>query len=356
MNLERYSRQTQLKAFGLKAQNKLLNAKVLVVGAGGLGVPVLTYLNAMGVGTLGIVDNDVVSLSNLHRQVSYCENEIGKPKVEVLVKKLNAQNPNTKLIPHQIFLTIDNALAIIEQYDLVVDASDNFPTRYLVNDACVILKKPFVYGALHGFEGQVSVFNYQNGPTYRCLFPTMPSPTEIPNCDENGVLGVIPGIIGNLQALEAVKVLTGIGEVLSGKLLLVDGLTQSYQKIKFSKVAGNDEISVLKNSYDFHCDIATASIEATDLLALSKTQKIQLIDVRTVEEFQHFHVDNAIHIPLANIELENHKIDFTKDIYVICQSGIRSHKAIEFLGSVQPNAKLINVNGGINKMKLYAIE
>lgn len=354
MNLERYTRQTQLKEFGLKAQKKLSEAKVLLIGAGGLGVPAATYLNAMGVGTLGIVDNDVVSISNLHRQVSYYESEVGQSKVTALINKLKAQNSDTELIAHCTFIAIDNAIALIAKYDLVIDASDNFPTRYLVNDACVILKKPFVYGALHSFEGQVSVFNYQGGPTYRCLFPTMPNPNEVLNCDENGVLGVIPGIIGNLQALEAVKMITEIGQVLSGKLLLFDGLSQNYQKINFKKVAGNDAIKELKDIYDFKCLFPNLSISTEKFSEILKTRKIQLIDVRTEEEYVNFHIEEALHIPLAKIEVEYKAIDFSKDIYVICQSGIRSQKAIQFLAMIKPDAKLINVDGGLNKITLYA--
>lgn len=355
MNLERYTRQTQLKEFGLEAQKKLSEAKVLVVGAGGLGVPALTYLNAMGVGTLGIVDSDVVSLSNLHRQVSYYENEVGESKVSSLIKKLQAQNSETNLIPHHTFLSTENALAIIPAYDVVLDASDNFPTRYLVNDACVILKKPFVYGALHSFEGQVSVFNFEDGPTYRCIFPTMPNPAEIPNCNENGVLGVVPGIIGNLQALEVVKVITGIGEALSGKFLLFDGLSQNYQKINFKKVAGNDTITQLKDSYEFRCEIGGSAITTQELTELLKKEDLQVIDVRTDAEYQQFHLEEAIHIPLSALESKLEAINYSKDIYVICQSGIRSQKAIELIGALRPNATLINVAGGMNKLNGYAL-
>jgi molybdopterin/thiamine biosynthesis adenylyltransferase len=205
MNPKRYIRQTILKGFGAEGQRKLANAKVLVVGAGGLGVPVLTYLNAMGVGTLGIVDADVVSISNLHRQVLFTEAMVGLLKVHAAAEQLQKQNPETKINAYPTFLDLSNALEIIGNYDLVVDATDNFPTRYLINDACVILNTPFVYGALHGFEGQVSVFNYENGPTYRCLFANMPMADAIPDCNENGVLGILPGIVGNLQALEVVK-------------------------------------------------------------------------------------------------------------------------------------------------------
>ncbi len=355
MNLERYSRQTQLKEFGLEAQKKLSEAKVLVVGAGGLGVPALTYLNAMGVGTLGIIDNDVVNLSNLHRQVSYSESEIGQSKIDTLIEKLQAQNSNTELIPYHTFLTNENALEIISNYDIVLDASDNFATRYLVNDACVILNKPFVYGALHSFEGQVSVFNYQNGPTYRCIFPTMPNPSEIPNCNENGVLGVVPGIIGNLQALETVKVITGIGEVLSGKFLLFDGLHQNYQKINFKKVAGNDQITNLKDSYEFSCELEQKSVTTEELFELIQSKNVQLLDVRTFEEFDHFHIDNSLHIPLSDLKGELEKVNFSEEVYVICQSGIRSQKAITLLSEKVPEATLINVIGGINKWNEYVI-
>ena len=354
MNFDRYSRQTQLKEFGLEAQKKLLNAKVLVVGAGGLGIPVLTYLNAMGVGTLGLIDNDVVSESNLHRQVAFEEKDLGHSKINTLVQKLKAQNSNTKLISYQTFLTKENALEIIVGYDVVVDASDNFATRYLVNDACVILSKPFVYGALHSFEGQVSVFNYKNGPTYRCLFPKMPNAMEVPNCDENGVLGVVPGIIGNLQALETVKVITEIGNVLSGKLLLFDGLNQNYQKINFSKVLENGLIKELQETYDFSCDRAIVSIEVNEFEPLLKSKKVQLLDVRTAEEYENFHVNSSIHIPILELEDRAYELDFSNTVYVVCQSGIRSQQAITILEKMQPRTSFIHVNGGLNKFTVYA--
>jgi adenylyltransferase/sulfurtransferase len=353
MNPERYQRQTILKEFGSRAQQKLLEAKVLVVGAGGLGVPVLTYLNAMGVGTLGIVDADKVSLSNLHRQVLYNEEEVGQSKVSVTLKKLKGQNSGTNLVAHDTFLTRENALRIVKEYDLVVDATDNFPTRYLINDSCIILKKPIIYGALHGFEGQVSVFNHKGGPTYRCLFPTMPSSEEVPNCNEHGVLGIVPGIIGNLQALEAVKVLTGIGEVLSGKLLLFNGLAQSFQKIKFSAVPANLKIETLQKDYEFHCESDTGAIDAKAFEKLIKTDDIQAIDVRTIQEYQEFHIKNTSHCPLAEIEDWKMTIDFDKPIYLICQSGVRSQKARSILQEYKPSAILFNVNGGINKLNTY---
>ena len=352
--LERYQRQVILSDFGAEAQNKLINSKVLVIGGGGLGIPVLMYLNAMGVGTIGIVDNDVVSESNLHRQVLFSEGDVGRPKVEVLGEKLREQNSTTNIIEHSTFLVKENAMDLISAYDLVVDASDNFPTRYLVNDTCVILRKPFVYGALHGFEGQVSVFNYNEGPTYRCLFPNMPKNDEVPNCNENGVLGILPGIIGNLQALEAIKVLTDVGEVLSGKLLLFNGLNNSFQKIKFGARPENQKINVLNNNYELDCSVTVKNVEPTDFLEMAVDHQLQLIDVRTEKEFKRNHLPFAKNIPLKELEERIKEIDFTTSIYCICQSGVRSKKAIAKLQSLRPDVNLINVTGGMNQMPKHA--
>ena len=349
MNNARYTRQTILKGFGIEGQQKLAEAKVLVVGAGGLGVPVLTYLNAMGVGTIGIMDNDVVSRTNLHRQVLYSESDVGESKVIAALEKLKAQNPDTKIVAYNSFLTTTNALEIIVDYDMVVDASDNFPTRYLVNDACVILKKPFVYGALHGYEGQVSVFNYKEGPTYRCLFPTMPNENEVPNCNEHGVLGIIPGIIGNLQALETIKVLTGIGEVLTGKLLIFDGLEQSYQKIKFKVQSENLKIEKLQDFYEWNdpCEIVP-TIEAEEIQRLL-VNKAQIIDVRTIEEFQNYHLPDSIHIPLKKLKDNIDKINFSIPVYLVCQSGKRSETALKQLVELHPESSLFSILGGLNQ-------
>ncbi|WP_422080782.1 ThiF family adenylyltransferase [Ulvibacterium sp.] len=353
MNGERYIRQTNLKDFGPKAQERLSKSKVLVIGAGGLGIPVLTYLNAMGVGTLGIVDGDTVSGSNLHRQVLYDEADVGRSKVQIAIRKLRAQNSDTQLISFEQFLSKENALGIIANYDIVVDASDNFPTRYLVNDACILLGKPFVYGALHGFEGQVSVFNHNDGPTYRCLFPNMPGPDEVPDCNMNGVLGVIPGIVGNLQALEVVKVLTGVGEVLSGKLLLFDGLSQSFQHIKFSLVPDSLKMEELKPTYNFECTSGITSIETLELEQLMEKDSVQLIDVRTSEEFCADHLEGAHHIPLSELIERKSEIDFARPAYFICQSGVRSQKAIERLREYNTGPELINVKGGMNNLRAY---
>lgn len=349
MSNNRYIRQTTLKGFGLEGQKKLTDSKVLVIGAGGLGVPVLTYLNAMGVGKIGIVDYDVVSITNLHRQVLYAQSDVDTSKVIAASEKLKAQNPDTDIVVYHTFLTTKNALEIIEDYDIVVDASDNFPTRYLVNDACVILNKPFVYGALHGYEGQVSVFNFNGGPTYRCLFPNMPKENEVPNCNEHGVLGIIPGIIGNLQALETIKVITGIGEVLAGKLLLFNGLDQSYQKIKFKLQSENLEIKELQDFYEWNdpCEFIP-TIEAEKIQSLL-ADNAQIIDVRTGEEFENYHLPDSTHIPLNELEVNSSKINFSLPVYLVCQSGKRSEIALKQLQEEHPESSLFSILGGLNQ-------
>jgi len=240
-------------------------------------------------------------------------------------------------------------LEIISDYDFVVDTSDNFPTRYLVNDACVIFNKPFVYGALHGYEGQVSVFNYEGGPTYRCLFPTMPKENEVPNCNEHGVLGIIPGIIGNLQALEAVKVLAGVGEVLSGKLLIFDGLQQAYQKIKFKLRPENLEIKKLQDFYEWNdpCEVVP-TVEADELEKLL-AEKAQIVDVRNLDEFENYHLQKSIHIPLNELEGAYHKVDFSKPVYLLCQTGKRSETALRQLKKEYPDSSLFSILGGLNQ-------
>jgi len=231
--MKRYSRQIILPEIGLIGQEKLAAAKVLVVGAGGLGCPVLQYLAAAGVGKIGIADGDVVSVSNLNRQVLYTNEDIGKAKVDCVKARLNAQNPEVEIAGYNTFLSEKNAREIIAQYDIVVDGTDQIPVRYLLNDVCVELGKPMVYGAIHKFEGQVSVFNFQGGPTYRDLFPEQPAAGSIPSCAENGVLGVLPGMIGLVQATEVLKIIVGFGEVFSGKLWLFNTKTMQSESIEF---------------------------------------------------------------------------------------------------------------------------
>ncbi len=351
MKTNRYIRHLLLKEFGIEAQHKLANAKVLVVGLGGLGIPVVQYLNAMGIGSLGLVEKDIVEITNLQRQVLYTENDIGKSKLEVAMERLKNQNSETDLKPFHTFLSKENALEIIKDYDLVVDASDNFATRYLVNDACVLLNKPFVYGALHGFEGQVSVFNYNGGPTYRCLFPKMPEEHQIPNCNDNGVLGVIPGIVGNFQSLEAIKILTGVGEVLSGKLLLYNGLNQSILKINFPLKVENLGITSLKESYLMELCEASRDLKAQDFLAIIDSgEQVQIVDVRTPQEYEIFHLPNSINIPLNELERRVDEINFIKPVYAICQSGQRSKAAVHELQRKSKKATVYHVLGGMNSV------
>lgn len=355
MSNDRYIRQLQLKEFGPIAQQKLGEARVLVIGAGGLGIPVLQYLNAMGVGTLGVVEQDIVEKSNLHRQVLYHELDIGRPKLVVAIEKLKDQNPETNIIAHDTFLVKENALEIIEAYDLVVDATDNFAARYLVNDSCILLKKPFIYGALHGFEGQLSVFNYQGGPTYRCLFPSMPNPNEIPNCNEQGVLGVLPGIIGNMQALEVVKIITGVGEVLSGKLLLFNGLSNSFYKIAVPNNLENKHIKSLAEMYEpLYCD-PSWEVSAEELQTiLASDNAIKLIDVRSKEEFDIFHIPGSINIPLPELKDLDGEISSETAVYILCQSGIRSLQALHWLKEQGCQNPLYHLTGGLNQFDLLS--
>jgi len=349
MKEDRYIRQTVLKDFGPEKQQMLSKAKVLVVGAGGLGIPVLQYLSAMGVGTLGIVEQDIIEISNLQRQVLYGEEDLGKQKIQVVLDKLKRLNSETNLKSHDTFLTRGNALDILEEYDLIIDASDNFATRYLINDACVILNKPFVSGAIHGFEGQVSVFNYKDGPTYRCLFPSAPEQGNIPDCNENGVLGVIPGIIGTLQALEAVKVITHTGEIMSGVLLLYSGLDQSVRKIKFPTVLKNKQRKDLEPMYEsMICEMEELVSVNSLYELLNDTGSIRIIDVRTTEEYSQEAIAGAMNVPLEEI-LEYFASQVVEHpMYFICQSGVRSQHAIQLLKPKFPKTPMFSVIGGMN--------
>ena len=235
--IRRYSRQIILSQVGGKGQRKLLASKVLVVGAGGLGSPAALYLAAAGVGTLGLVDFDVVDLSNLHRQILHHTGDVGRPKTESAAETLRALNPDVSLAPHRERLTAENCLDLLEPYDVIVEGSDNFPTKYLVNDACVLLGKPLVLGAVYQFEGQAAVFHADDGPCYRCIFPDPPPPNAVPSCQEAGVLGVVPGIIGSIQATETLKLLLGIGETLTGRLLVFDALHMSFMDVEMKRNA-----------------------------------------------------------------------------------------------------------------------
>ncbi|WP_340198623.1 ThiF family adenylyltransferase [Ascidiimonas sp. W6] len=351
----RYIRQTQLKGFGVEKQLLLKKASVLVIGAGGLGVPVLQYLCGMGIGTLGIVENDTVSLTNLQRQVIYTEKEaINKSaKLKVALKKLKALNSEISFKTYHTFLNHINALSILSGFDIIVDCSDNFETRYLINDACVILKKPFVYGALHAFEGHLSVFNYKSGPTYRCLFPNIPTAEEIPDCNTNGVLGVIPGIIGNFQALEVVKLITEIGTSLSGKLMIYDGLEQQIRKINIPVNLENFKIQKLTKSSNYLiCSATNKVIDTKELKSLmGSVPSLQLVDVRNTDEYKNYAIPGSIHIPLDQITARFQEINSNQSVYLICESGVRSAKALKILSNLNPELEIFEVDGGIRKFK-----
>jgi sulfur-carrier protein adenylyltransferase/sulfurtransferase len=338
---ERYSRHLILESFGEEAQLKLQASKVLVVGAGGLGCPALLYLAAAGVGRIGIIDDDIVSVSNLQRQILFSSENIGEAKVFAAEKRLQEQNPYITIESYNGRLTKENALNIIEGYDLVLDGSDNFATKYLLNDACVILNKPLVFGAVHKFLAQVSVFNYKDGPTYRCLFPEAPEEGEMQACGEVGVLGVLPGIAGTWQAAETIKIITGIGEPLSGKLLSFDLLTNETFSFEFDAHEENKEIKELGN-YDISCK--TDSLTFENLKKIQKEQDVQLIDVREKKEFEEKNL-NGINIPMS--ELENRITELNPDLVTVihCKSGTRSKKAIEVIKEYYPEIEIYDLTG-----------
>lgn len=343
----RYIRQIRLKGFGREGQDKLKAASVLVIGAGGLGVPVLQYLAGMGVGRIGIADGDRISISNLHRQVLYTQADAGELKAEVAARKLSASNPLITIEWHPVMLTPQNALNLIEPVDLVVDATDNFASRYLINDACVIAGKPFIYGAVQQYEGQISVFNYQSGPTYRCLYPEQPSPGEVPDCNEAGVLGVVPGIVGSLQALEAVKVITGIGRTLSGTLKIIDFLSGDEYKVKLKAKPENRTIDHLQESYDFACETAS-ELYPENLYEWYRTgEKFLLVDVREPFEYESGHLLKSISIPLAQLSSFDKDLPADVPLVTFCQKGGRSLKAAEILQQTN-NRRVYNFKGGMD--------
>lgn len=330
----RYNRQIILSEVGPAGQHKLANAKVLVVGAGGLGCPILQYLAAAGIGTLGIIDFDVVEMSNLHRQMLFGTSSLGKNKAEAAKHRLEDLNPEISIIAYAEKLTHQNALELISNYDIVVDGTDNFETRYLINDACVITNRPLVFGSIYKFEGQVSVFNYQNGPSYRCLFPNPPQKNTVPNCSEIGVLGVLPGIIGSFQANEVLKMILGIGKVLSGQVLCYNALTSQTSILKINKSEAQIE-KVLKEKHifhlkqlDSHCDFQSEVISIKDVANLESSQ---FIDVREAHEQPKVEGLQITYTPLNQLEINHNQIDTSKYAYIFCQSGIRSKQAVSVL-------------------------
>lgn len=334
--IARYQRHLSLSGFGPESQAKLQEARVLVIGTGGLGCPILLYLAAAGVGRLTIIDADTVDVSNLQRQVLFTTEDAGKPKAEAAARRLSALNPCITITPVVARLTRSNAIKLISAHDVVVDGSDNFATRYLVNDACVLAGKPLIYGAIQGFEGQASVFNYKNGPTYRCLFPEPPAAGTVPNCSEAGVLGVLPGLIGTVQATETIKVITGIGEPLSGRLLLWNSLTMTSRVLRFSADPLARAVKELPpEGYGETCAVPHKAMDdeiaAMDLRAMPDS--FQLIDVREDWERALGAIQNSVHVPLGKLGTDEAAealtaLDPRADTVVYCAGGVRSLKAL----------------------------
>jgi len=361
----RYSRHLIMPEVGMAGQRRLKAASVLVVGAGGLGSPVSLYLAAAGVGRIGLVDFDAVDATNLQRQILHGTKDIGRSKLDSARERLEDVNPHVQVIPHEVRLTRDNALEVIAPYDIVVDGTDNFPTRYLTNDACVLLGKPNVYGSIFRFEGQVSVFDATRGPCYRCLFREPPPPGLVPSCAEGGVLGVLPGIIGSLQALEAIKLILGTGEPLVGRLLLFDALTLQWRTLTIRKnpacpVCGDDPtITELIDYLDFcgvpgyedasHEDQGVPLISATELSErLRRGDRIRLVDVRQPHEWEIVNLgpQGAELIPLDVLMERVSELDTAEEVVLYCQTGARSAKALRQLEAAGFR-KLANLRGGI---------
>lgn len=354
--LARYARHLNLPEIGLAGQQKLKAAKVLVVGAGGLGSPLLLYLAAAGVGTIGIAEFDKVDASNLQRQVLFGQNDVGQSKAHVAKTRLESLNPHIEIRLHEARLTSENALGIIQDYDVVADGSDNFPTRYLVNDACVLLGKPLVFGAVSRFEAQVSVFNWRGpdgdlGPNYRDLHPAPPPPGLVPNCAEAGVLGVLPGIIGSLQALEVIKIVAGVGEPLSGRLFVFDAL--NFQSRTFN-VKHRTETNITQLiDYEQFCGIKTDARPIREITAAElrewqrRGEKFQLIDVREPHEHAVSRIGGAELIPLGTVAAHAGRISRSEKVVVHCQSGSRSAQAIRELAEQFGFDNLFNLEGGI---------
>jgi adenylyltransferase/sulfurtransferase len=361
--LARYDRHIIIPDFGLAAQQKLKAAKVLVIGSGGLGSPLLLYLAAAGVGTIGIVDFDVVDDSNLQRQVLFGKNDVGRAKARAAKSRLQALNPHIKIQLHNTRLTSENALQIVKKYDVVADGTDNFPTRYLVNDACVLLGKTNVYASIFQFDGQVSVFNYRDadgvlGPNYRDLYPTPPPPGLVPSCAEGGVLGVLPGIIGSMQANEVIKVITGLGTPLSGRLFLFDALNFETRTFNIKRRADNplngENPSITQLiDYEFFCGLKNPDekpIKEITVETFLKWQALgepyQLIDVREPNEYETANIGGLL-LPLGTVT--EHADQLRRDVKVVvhCRSGVRSAKAIRALEAQYGLDNLYNLKGGI---------
>jgi len=356
--LLRYSRHVILPGVGEEGQRKLKAAKVLLVGAGGLGSPSALYLAAAGIGHLGIVDFDEVDATNLHRQILHGTPDIGRSKLESAREKIHAINPNVQITTHEAMLTSQNALMILRDYDLIVDGTDNFPTRYLVNDACVLLKKINVYGSIFQFDGQATVFCAPGGPCYRCLYPEPPPPGTVPSCAEAGVFGVLPGLIGLIQSTEAVKLILGIGEPLIGRLLMYDALGMRFNEVRVRRdencpICGDRPTQFGLIDYDQFCGVESKNVqsdgemEAPDLLRMMGAgEPFSLIDVREPDENETVRIPGGVLIPLDQVLQRMNEIERDKPAILYCRSGNRSGVACQMLKAQGMN-NAINLRGGI---------
>jgi molybdopterin/thiamine biosynthesis adenylyltransferase/rhodanese-related sulfurtransferase len=344
--MARYSRQIKLPEIGSAGQARLASGSVLVIGAGGLGSPAAIYLAAAGVGRIGLVDFDRVDETNLHRQILYATSDVGRSKLEAASERLLALNPELSLVTHDTRLTSANALDVLRGYDVVLDGTDNFATRYLVNDACLLLGKPNVYGSVLRFEGQASVFATAGGPCYRCLHPEPPPPHLVPSCAEAGVVGVLPGIIGTIQATEAIKMILGIGVTLAGRLLLYDALRMTFRMIQLRRRC--DEHAAITKLIDYEelCNpVNDTNITPTELAERIARGDVVLIDVREPHEWNAGHLE-AQHIPLQQIPQRFAEIPTDRDVVMICRSGARSEHARAFLAN-QGYTRVLNLVGGM---------
>ena len=359
--LLRYSRHLILPEVGLQGQRRLKASSVLLVGAGGLGSPLALYLAAAGVGRIGIVDFDRVEASNLQRQVLYGGSSLGRAKLEAAETRLADLNPHVQIEAHAARLTSENALDLLRRYDVVADGTDNFPTRYLVNDACVLLGKPNAYGSIFRFEGQASVFDARRGPCYRCLYPEPPPPGLVPSCAEGGVLGVLPGVIGLIQGVEILKLLLGLGEALIGRLLLFDALAMRFRELQLRKdpacpICGEQPTIRELIDYEAFCGLTPApaaadaelfEIGSRELAAALERGAVTLVDVREPQEYEIAHIEGARLIPLGHLPERLAELDSSEEIVLHCHTGERSRRALEFLRQ-SGFRKLKNLRGGID--------
>ncbi|HXS83164.1 MAG TPA: molybdopterin-synthase adenylyltransferase MoeB [Methylomirabilota bacterium] len=356
--LRRYGRHLTLAEMGEEGQKRLKAGSVLVVGAGGLGSPLALYLAAAGVGTIGIVDFDAVEESNLQRQIAHGTASVGKSKLASITARLADLNPYVTVVPHEAYLHRTNALEIVRPYDVIVDGTDNFATRYLVNDACVLEGKPNVYGSILRFEGQASVFDARIGPCYRCLFPEPPPAGVIPNCAEAGVLGVLPGVIGSIQATEAIKLLIGAGDTLVGRLLLYDALEMRFREMRLRKdprcpICGEQPSIRELQDYDALCGVkphesAADQIGARELAdRLARGEDMVLVDVREPHELAIAKFPNAVHVPLRTVPTRASELPRERLLVLTCHKGVRSQRALEILRELG-FTRLKNLAGGID--------